>query len=620
MKKILFATVFAAVLAVSCNKIDELVSPSLPEGPIAFKASIGDLTKTSLNGLKTNWVEGDAISIYGTAEHGYYFAADASGATATFNPSGSETIESGLVASEPYALYPYYYESTFSGGVIGTYIDENQRPVVGNFPSNQKPLLVAKADADANLAFRQVTSVVKFTLTDASITSVKFQGNDNEYLSGMVKINAASGNAVIDTEADWIKSDVILANEDNSALATGTYYLVVAPTLFENGITLFWEPSVSGKDNWKSTTQTVEAKAGHILNLGTVGYSDADTGAPTVEQISATAVTLDGASVNYTVQFKVTDDKALKSITLKGWKYFDDYAHIIVDSDGYTVDENTLQGTDEYTISYDLTLTQTGTYKFWVTAYDRAGNAYDAECGWVTVGSSDATPPEITYFSEYNVTLTAGNTKDITVTATDNENLASITCRLYDSSWANILDEEVITVSGTTGSVDYTLDYATPGSYVFAAFATDAAGKESAWWNTNVTIVAPTSDTTPPSITLVSATTATTGTTYNLQVNFADPSGITACYPQIYVYDSTWAKYPTLVGSLPSGYWTNSGAANWGTTVSGTNFTFALPLTFSSADTYYVYIYGAVSDSQGNSTAAGQSLIGTITVTQPGGA
>ena len=278
------------------------------------------------------------------------------------------------------------------------------------------------------------------------------------------------------------------------------------------------------------------------------------------------------------------------------------YAHIIP-----------CTGTFVYTVTTDK-----GVYEF-ASASSKAyvnNKIYNLPLNIAKGTEPDATAPEIKSFSAYDISYASGNSEDVTVTAADNVNLASITCRLYSSDWETVIDEEVFSVSGTGNSCTYTLDYDKEGSYLFVAFATDAAGNVSDWWNTGVTVTASSSDDTAPAITLTSATSAVVGETYTLQVTFADPSGITTCWPKIYVSDGTWTKYPALVGSLPTGYWANSGNANWGTTVSGTEFVFTLPISFSSADTYHVYIYGSVADTAGNATAEEQRQIGTITVSE----
>lgn len=489
-----------AVSVIACNRIDEQTSPV---DSLSFNATVVETKTILVDNVKTHWVSDDAISVFGTEGANWWFGTKGNGAAVTFDQIGNQTVEDGLVASQPYALYPYDASASVSGNVMTTQILKDQYAVAGGFPSNQKPLLVAKADADGNLAFQHASSVVKFTLTDSDIEWMYIKGNDEEELTGTSVVTVGDEISTV-VEGSWTETAATLKNEDGSPLAPGTYYMVMAPMEFETGITMEWGPAKDGFENWKSTTNKVVAEAGHILNVGTLGYKAA---------------------------------------------------------------------------------------------------------------SSDATAPALSAFSEYNITLASGSSKTISVSATDETGLASITCMIYSSDWSTVLETETIPVSGTTATAEYVLDYAEAGSFLFVAYATDEAGNDSEWWNTSLTVIQPSGDTVAPSIKLTSPATAVAGETYHLVVNFADESGITECWPKVYLANADWSSYPALAGSLPSGYWTNAGNANWGTTVQGTNFNFELDITFPTADTYYVYVYGAVSDANGNSTDAGQTLVGTITVT-----
>ncbi|MGM9735575.1 MAG: hypothetical protein ACI4TM_00275 [Candidatus Cryptobacteroides sp.] len=494
MRRIIILAAIAAI-AFSCNRIEE---SSLVVSDSSFRATIAETKTTLVDDVKTEWVAADAISVFGTEGTNYWLSTTEGGATATFRP-GDQSVEEGLVASAPYALYPYDSDASISGTSISTEIAKEQYAVAGNFPSNQKPLLIAKSDASGNLSFWHATAVLKFELTDSDIEYIYIEGNNSEKLTGNYVISYESGNVTTQVDGDWTETTALLKNEDGSALDLGTYYLVMAPALFEGGFTMKWGPDKDGYNAYRYTGKQIEAKAGHILNLGTL-------------------------------------------------KYWED----------------------------------------------------------------DSTAPEITAFSEYNISLAAGNSKTITVSASDNAELASITCRLYTTDWSSILDEESFPVSGTVASADYTLDYAVTGSYLFVAYATDAAGNTSSWWNTSVTITESSEDTTPPSVTLKSSVSATVGETYTLVVNFADESGISTCYPKVCVESGDWNVYPAIVGSLPSGYWANA-SGNWGTTVSGTDFDFTLDLSFPTAGEYNVWVYEVISDSAGNSTSSSLSL-GSITV------
>lgn len=496
MKK-LYLLLSLAVAAIACNNLNEMQTSA---EYTSFKATIAQTKTTLVDNVKTHWVAEDAISVFGAKGANYWFGTTESGETVAFDQTGNAEIEEGLVASMPYALYPYNYEAVIDGTTITTSIQKDQYAVVGNFPSNQKPLLVAQSDEAGNLAFQHASSVIKFTLTDETIEWIYIKGNAEEKLTGTTVVSTDGSDTVID--GSWTETTATLKNEDGTTLAAGTYYLVMAPTEFESGITVEWEPTVEGYTNWKYTGDPVSAKMGHILNLGTLAYVE-----------------------------------------------------------------------------------------------------------------TDATAPAVTALSEYNITATIGSGKTVSVTATDEKELASITCMIYTSDWATVLETEVIPASGTEATVEYTIDYDTPGDYLFVTYATDAAGNDSEWWNTTVSIIEATSDTEAPTMTITSGD-AVAGEVYNFVLNFSDESGISKCYPKVYLATSGWGSYPSLSGDLPTGYWANSGNANWGTTVEGTSFDFTLDLIFPSAGTYNVYVWGPVSDKSGNGYGSEEIYVGSITVTE----
>lgn len=525
MRKYMFFSALALVIAaVSCQKaeentatredIPEVVNTQLSQ----FHASVVE-TKTYISGeTSTHWATNDWISIL-KGSNNYEYGTSDYGATATFDYVGDGSAPEGIVSTSTWALYPYKNTATLDGTVINTWIAENQEAYLGNF-SDQRPVLVARSDAQGNLPFKHASAVLKFTVDegdDGTIADLWIKGNSGE---------AVAGDLVVDYDGTTLSSQVGTTTRDQIYItpagggnfAAGTYYVTAAPTTFPNGLYMEWsDPSYeSGKVAMKKSTAEYSFAPGKLIDLGSLTKTSDSTGPSATLLSDATAQ----VGVAYTLRVQVTDNlklgpKAGFLITNSAWSSY-------------------------YTDIWDHS-----------TSVSSSGNYYE----------------------------------------------------FYTDGTGNWVFETTVT-------------FAAAGNYVVGTQLYDYAGN-SAWVNLNIAVTDPgASDTTPPAISLTSAATATVGTTYNLVINFSDDSGITTCYPKIYIYNGDWSDGPTVVGSLPSGYWDNDTSGhNWGTTVSGTNFDFTLPLTFPSAGTYNVYIYGAVADSQGNSTASDQTQIGTITVT-----
>ena len=532
MKKMLCFAVIAAVAAVACNKEvndnqdpvnlsqeDVIVNPAAS----TFHATFAN-TRTYLDGKSTKWSGTEWISIL-NGGHNYAFGTTDSGDAATFTyagyTDGSEetTTPEGVVSTSTLALYPYQETASLSGSTIeNCWISNSQTLSLGGF-SNQHPILVAKSDADGNLAFKNAASVLKFTLEDDSFTYLWIKGNKSESIAGSLDVTY-DGSTLSTAPGAYAETQL---NFDNggTALAAGTYYITVAPTVFDEGLTLQWTDGSkeSGKVPVMKTTKAQEFKSNTIHDLGTLSKTSDGTAPASILLSTASAE----VGTSYRLQLQNTDDLMLESISVGltdgGWA--SDFGPSLLD-------------------------------------------ATNAAQNWTANG--------LTYYQFY-----------------------------------------------ADGSDDWTyewdIDFPSAGTYIVCGYVYDYAGNQT-WYQHTISVTDPNAtDTTAPTITLTSPANATVGANYTLVVNFSDASGVSTCYPKIYIYNADWSAGPTVT-SLPSGYWNNdSSGHNWGTTVSGTSFDFTLDMTFPSADTYYVYVYGAVSDTNGNSTADGQTLVGTITVT-----
>ena len=532
MKNLFYFAAIMVVAAIACTKEQNTQEPVVPaDEPVVvnptastFYATLPE-TKTYLDGVATKWSGSEWISVL-NGGHNYGFGTTDSGASATFSyanyTDGVEetTAPDGIVSTATYALYPYQATASLSGNTVSAWIANEQTLKLGDF-SSQHPVIVAKSDAEGNLAFQNGSTVLKFTLADELPTYMWLIGNKGEAIAGSVDITY-DGSTLSTAKGAYPETQINLsAATPGDALAAGTYYFTVNPTSFPNGFTLAWSgtTAASGKVCMMKTTKEQTFSANKIINLGTIAQTT-DGNGPAATLVSAASAEV---GTTYTLQIRCTDD--------------------------YQLGDNGIA----------VGLTNSG----WSTSYDSLLDSQNASSNWTNGG--------IKYFSYYS-----------------------------DGSddW----------------TYSYDIDFTAAGNYVVAGYVYDKAGN-STWYDFAISVTDPNaSDTAAPSITLTSPTTATVGTNYTLVVNFSDASGISACYPKIYIYNGDWTSGPT-VASLPSGYWNNdSSGHNWGTTVSGTSFDFTLDMTFPSADTYYIYIYGAVSDTNGNSTADGQVLIGTITV------
>ncbi len=295
MRKSLLIAASAAAAAVSCTLGE---APELsPATPVSFEATFGQQSKVYLeDNVKCRWSSGDIISVFGKDGTNYWFGTEDYGSTAVFSLGGEQSSDASLVSSEPYALYPYRHDNAISGTALTTWIAPVQTPAGGAFPSNQPPVLAARATADGKLAFRHACALVRISTESEGVTAIVLQGENGEHLNGSYTYDYGTGTGTADGNA-WL----YLQNEDSSPLAPGTYYMVVPPTVFEKGLTVKLLPDVAGSVNYRYTGNSVTLAAGHVLNLGALNYSTASAG-PSVTLLSEKSATV-GADYTLTLRF-----------------------------------------------------------------------------------------------------------------------------------------------------------------------------------------------------------------------------------------------------------------------------------------------------------------------------
>ena len=219
MKKAFYFAFIAALTLFACTK--EETNPSeekdtTPEVPGAtvFTASIESSVKTSLDGLKVNWVEDDEIKIMW----------DGGSATAEASKDGADATFKAVVddADAYYAVYPSS-RASFDGTNITATIPAEQ---TGAFADSD--IMLAKTTDGATLPFKHLAGIIRFTLNDATVTSVKIKADDDVALagSGTVTFNEY-GIPSFALSGDGDKEITI------STSGAGTYYATVIP-----GITL----------------------------------------------------------------------------------------------------------------------------------------------------------------------------------------------------------------------------------------------------------------------------------------------------------------------------------------------------------------------------------------------
>ena len=279
-RSIIILMAASAIAAISCTK-ESKDQPAAEKEQVtmSFDATIGTPTKVEIASSETaegvtthklNWSVGDKIKVYADNEEGregVEFTTDIS------EPSATASFEGTVDAADAYyAFYPSSAKATWN--YIKKYffvaIPENQTSVgISSMYS------MAKADGN-NLQFSHTTGLIKFTLLAGlhyKVAKVTFSGNDSEPLAGYLKVFPENTeNNEISTDYDTY-SVISLSPSEGNTFRAGTYYMMVPPESFTNGITMTFTDE-EGFVATKTSSNPAELKAGGILNLGGIGGQD----------------------------------------------------------------------------------------------------------------------------------------------------------------------------------------------------------------------------------------------------------------------------------------------------------------------------------------------------------
>ena len=280
MKKNLFMVAAVALFAaVSCNK--ELPTEQLPAGEaVKFEASVdGADTKVVLDGKVSKWENGDKITIHNGTK-GYEFSTTDEGAKAEFTYTGDDFSGEKFIAVYPSGTYTADVEAKTVVANIPTYQPSRD----GSFSVGAVPS-VAYSETQS-LAFKNAAALLKFTVKGTNVKGLVFYGNNNEAVTGNVKVTMNDDNTIKSIEAQettitendvtetkyvtWAK---VWAQTSNWCFVEGTtYYLAVVPQNFSKGFAVQLEVEGVGLVEVKKLETAYELKRNTILDLGELEY------------------------------------------------------------------------------------------------------------------------------------------------------------------------------------------------------------------------------------------------------------------------------------------------------------------------------------------------------------
>ncbi|MGM9736168.1 MAG: hypothetical protein ACI3ZL_07130 [Candidatus Cryptobacteroides sp.] len=294
MKKLSFAfsAAMAAIFALSsCNKEisnpDEIVKVGIP---FEICASSVD-TKTSVDGLATNWVAGDKINLFhavaGSTDYvsdGSFSIAEEDLASKKFKGTLASSLEAG--AYDWYAFYPYSsYNKTPAGDsqenfgfttIGGTSQTQEGNDSMAHLCKEVCPLYgIAKgveSNATPSITMNHLASIIEINVTnnsgnDLTVSSVSFTGTEDivgtyyiDFTGSPVKYTSRGESYVSTTASLSVSDGDAIANE-----ASATFYIAIKPFTATSGKTL--TVSVNGLEKEINLTKDATFTAGKIKTI-----------------------------------------------------------------------------------------------------------------------------------------------------------------------------------------------------------------------------------------------------------------------------------------------------------------------------------------------------------------
>ena len=258
MKTRSFFMLSLAVMAMSCAK--EVLPENNPEENVELKLVPMEFTTALetkagiVDGEGTvEWAANDQITVFDNLGGKNTFTTAVGGATSVFTGEVTEG------ATAFYALYPQRTsaaEFDTDAITITSKLFPDQTAVVGSYAKgNGGAVMVAKADAENRLAFKNMTSHIRFTLAEdlTDVVSITLMGNRNETLAGLYTIDFSTESPTL--KVTKAETYVTLRN-GGKVLEPGDYFFTVVPVEFEEGFTVILSMK-DGSQVAKKTTKSI---------------------------------------------------------------------------------------------------------------------------------------------------------------------------------------------------------------------------------------------------------------------------------------------------------------------------------------------------------------------------
>lgn len=283
MKKLLIVSSILVAFAISCEDVtvqNNNVQTVEITTITAESNSNSEQTKTLLDeGMKTNWIAGDAINVFFGASESGVFTTEDSGDIAQFKGYISVVTGGGESLTDETSLwgvYPYSKDTKCDGTNITYTLPSIQASKADSFADDLFPQ-IAKSK-NFYMSFYNLCGLIRFKVASEDIVKVKIKGKNEESLAGTALVGMDDVPFV--KEITDGKSELEMSAPDGECFNTDAYYyFVLYPTNFTEGLTITYYKENSSASYDISTYNLARNKCASITDKDAgLTFSDDDIG------------------------------------------------------------------------------------------------------------------------------------------------------------------------------------------------------------------------------------------------------------------------------------------------------------------------------------------------------
>ena len=279
MKTILFWSAVPIIAAASCNKLEN--DTPTPSNVPAFEAYVdGAESKTVIDGMVSYWDGTERIWVLNgqSGNAGWkkaYKATATKAARVTFKEENNVT----LTGDDYLAVYPaepagsVTWDGKVSSPAKKFWLPGDQIAKEGTYDPSTHVAVAYTLEGNPNLEFKNVTSLVKFTLQSDNVSEVVFYGLNNDVITGNFDVTYNNGNPTYTTTGSgYSKNAFVRVKPTSGNLTKGkTYYMSVLPRTFSKGFAV--EMLAYGAKGTMKNSKSYTLDRNQILELGNITWT-----------------------------------------------------------------------------------------------------------------------------------------------------------------------------------------------------------------------------------------------------------------------------------------------------------------------------------------------------------